>query len=124
MKNCYCGSDQLFSNCCEKFINKAATATTAEALMRSRYSAYCCANVDYLVQTTHATTRKRYSKDSLQEFATTNHWVKLEILATTATTVTFKAYYFDDKGLAQIHHEHSTFKQEQGSWYYVEGAYL
>ena len=41
----------------------------------------------------------------------------------TETTVTFKAYYLDYQLKAQIHHEHSTFTFENGTWFYVDGTY-
>ncbi len=123
MKLCYCGSGYLFGDCCEPFLKKVAVAPSAVVLMRSRYSAYCVANVDYLVQTTHSSTRKLYPKSSILEFATQNHWLQLEILSATHDTVTFKAYYLDASLAPQVHYEESTFVLEDGAWYYVEGNY-
>ena len=70
MKLCYCGSGHLFEDCCEPYIKRKSNPPTAEALMRSRYSAYCIANADYLVNTTHFSTRKLYPKSSIVDFAT------------------------------------------------------
>ena len=123
MKLCYCGSNYLFADCCEPFLKRKLPAPTAEVLMRSRYSAYCVANADYLVNTTHVSTRKLYPKSSIVTFATENHWLQLEILSATTTTVTFKAYYLDASLAPQVHYEKSDFVEENGVWYYVEGEY-
>ncbi|WP_316830170.1 YchJ family metal-binding protein [Pedobacter aquatilis] len=42
--NCPCGSGLLYGNCCEPYLLKLKDAPTAEALMRSRYSAFVVAN--------------------------------------------------------------------------------
>ena len=49
--------------------------------------------------------------------------LRLEILAVTETTVTFNAYFLDENLKAQMHYEHSTFKLENGKWFYVDGVY-
>lgn len=121
-KNCYCGSEHTFENCCQPYILGTQNAPTAEALMRSRYSAYCTHEVDYLVATTHSKTRKYHSKAEIRSWAESNHWVRLEITKVTPTTVTFNAYYLDSRLQPQVHQEHSTFVQEDGIWYYLEGA--
>ncbi|NET48064.1 MAG: hypothetical protein F6K09_04910 [Merismopedia sp. SIO2A8] len=38
--SCPCGSLRPYSSCCESFLLGTAIAPTAEALMRSRYTAY------------------------------------------------------------------------------------
>ena len=40
MNLCYCNSQKSFHDCCEPYIQCLKKAPTAEALMRSRYSAY------------------------------------------------------------------------------------
>ena len=123
MPNCYCGSSLLFEICCEPYIKNKRKPATAEALMRSRYSAFATGAADYLVSTTHLSKRKLHNKTSILEWSKSNQWLKLEILATTETSVTFNAYYLDSQLKAQIHHEHSTFVFEKETWYYVDGEY-
>ena len=91
--------------------------------MRSRYSAFATGAANYLVSTTHLSKRKLHNKASILEWSKSNQWIKLEILATTETSVTFNAYYLDSQLKAQIHHEHSTFVFEKETWYYVDGEY-
>ena len=120
---CYCGSLKEFSQCCEVYINGIKKAPTAEALMRSRYSAFATQNADYLVVTTHFSTRKHHKKEDILEWSQSNKWIKLSVVAATVYTVTFKAFYLDSELQPQIHHEHSTFKLEDGSWFYVDGEF-
>jgi len=123
MPNCYCGNTLLFENCCEPYIKNIKKAPTAEALMRSRYSAFATGAADYLIATTHSSTRKFHKKEAILDWSKSNKWIRLEILATTETTVTFKAYYLDYQLKAQIHTEHSTFIFENGKWFYIDGEY-
>lgn len=121
---CYCGSTKQFQDCCEPIIKGSEKATTAEALMRSRYSAYASHQADYLVATTHISQRKHYPKTEILNWATTNKWLKLEIVKTTENTVEFKAYFSDNALQNHIHHELSTFTFENGSWFYVDGQFF
>ena len=121
---CYCGSDKNFQNCCEPIIKGIQKAPTAESLMRSRYSAYATHQADYLLESTHISERKYYSRSEILLWATSNQWLKLEILKSTETIVEFKAYFLDSKLQKQIHHELSTFKLENGSWFYVDGKFF
>ena len=121
MKNCYCNSNKIYSECCEPYILDTQKAPTAESLMRSRYSAYCVQNIDYILATTHISTRKFHDKEETLAFASQNKWIKLEIVNATETMVEFKAFYIDSNLKSQIHHEKSTFQKEEGSWFYVDG---
>jgi SEC-C motif-containing protein len=123
-KECYCGSKKSFQKCCESFINGIEKAPTALALMQSRYSAYATLQANYLLDTTHISERNYYSRSEILLWATSNHWLQLEILKSTETTVEFKAYFLDNKLQKQIHHELSTFKLENGSWFYVDGQFF
>jgi SEC-C motif-containing protein len=122
-KVCYCGSSNSYKECCEKFINSSQNAPTAEALMRSRYSAYATQAVSYLIATTAVFQRKLLIKSDILEWSQSNKWNKLEIIEATENTVEFKAYYTDSNNLSYIHHEKSTFIIEDGKWYYVDGEF-
>ena len=123
MTTCYCGNHLSFEECCQPYLKGLKKAPTAEALMRSRYSAYAIGNVDYLVNTTHLSTRKLHKKKDILAWSQSNKWIKLEVLNSTETTVTFKAHFIDNHKLAHIHFEKSTFTFEEGSWFYVDGEY-
>jgi SEC-C motif-containing protein len=120
---CYCGSLMNYIQCCEGYIKGVKKAATAELLMRSRYSAYVKQEAEYLVATTHPSEREYHSKEDVLEWARSNDWQKLEVIKSTDNTVEFKAYFLNAFGKNQIHHELSTFKFENGSWFYVDGTF-
>lgn len=123
MSNCYCGNSIPFQDCCEPYIKGITNAPTAKKLMRSRYSAFATGAADYLVNTTHISKRRLHNKKDILAWSQANKWLKLEVLASTENTVTFKAYYLDENLKVQVHYEHSTFKFENNRWFYVDGEY-
>lgn len=123
MTICYCGNHLSFEECCKPYITGLKNAPTAEALMRSRYSAYATAAIDYLVKTTHSSTRKNHKKSEIESWSKCNKWLKLELLEVTESTVAFKAYFLDNRLKEQIHQEHSNFIFENDKWFYVDGVY-
>ncbi len=121
--NCPCGSGLLYQNCCKPYHLKQEKPPTAEALMRSRYSAFVVHDGDYLVETTHSSKRKGNSKDAYLKSAKNTKWLKLEIVGSTFDTVEFKAYYLNKKFQTEVLHEKSNFRLEAGKWYYVDGEF-
>ncbi|OXA88934.1 YchJ family protein [Flavobacterium hercynium] len=122
-KKCFCDTGLLFNDCCNLYLEGGQKAATALTLMRSRYSAYATHNADYLLETTYVSERKYYSKSEILKWATSNKWQKLEILSTSENTVEFKAYFLDANQQPQTHYEFSTFKFENGVWFYVDGKF-
>ncbi|MDQ4119894.1 MAG: YchJ family metal-binding protein [Acidobacteriota bacterium] len=129
--DCYCCSGRKFEDCCEPFIQGSARPETAEELMRSRYSAYATAAVEYLRRTMHSSSRKFYEPETVEEWARTNRWQKLEITSTNKGTradrmgtVELKAYYTDAENNRKVHHEESNFRKELGIWFFVDGKIL
>lgn len=119
---CPCGLGQAYAACCGRYIDRAAVAPTAEALMRSRYSAYVCGDAKYLLHTWHASTRPQ-AVDAERAVK----WLGLEILMTEAGgdgdaqgAVEFVARY-KVNGKAYRLHERSRFVKEDGQWFYVDG---
>jgi len=98
--------------------------------MRSRYTAYAVGRVEYLLRSTHPSTRKFYDPQALEQWARSSHWQKLEIISTTGgardkkCTVEFKAYYLDENNEPRIHHENSNFAKELGKWFFVDGKII
>lgn len=124
MNICYCGNHLSYEECCQPYINKEKNAPTAEALMRSRFSAYATHEADYLIETTHVSTRKKHKKSDIIFWSESNKWITLEILEVTETSVHFRAHYLDNHRQEQIHEEKSNFVLEIGNWYYVDGIYF
>ena len=122
---CYCGNLKSYVNCCEKIHKNITNAETAEQLMRSRYSAFVLANGDYLMKSHHSKTRPESEKKSIEAWAKSVNWIKLEIVAITkglksdtTGTVTFNAYFYEH-GEVDIIHEKSTFIKENNHWKYL-----
>lgn len=123
-ENCPCCSGLNYNECCKPYHNKEKNAPTAEALMRSRYSAFAIPNGEYLINTTLPAKRKFHNKEDLQEWGEMNKWVKLEIVSTpTSNKVEFKAYYIDEDGNKQIQQELSVFQKIGDKWFYVSGEF-
>ncbi len=121
---CPCGSQQSLPACCELIILKKKQAQTAEQLMRSRYTAYVIGAIDYLVDTTHISTRKNYKRKDIENWSKSTKWLGLEIVNTSDTTVEFKAKFEGENNTIETHHEKSTFVFEDGKWYYVDGVFI
>lgn len=119
---CPCGSSKKYAECCRRYIDGNETPATAEALMRSRYTAYTLLREDYLLATWHDSTRPE--KLGLAEEASSK-WLGLEIkrheqIDDTHAVVEFVARYKVD-GRAHRLHEASRFVREDGRWFYVDG---
>jgi SEC-C motif-containing protein len=118
---CPCGQPKDYAECCGPF-HAGAPAPTAEALMRSRYSAYVLALEAYLQATWHASTRPAQAGADEE-----TRWLGLQIKRHEATgadsaLVEFVARY-KCAGRAHRLHEISRFVREDGRWYYVDGEF-
>ena len=127
---CPCKSNKPYSHCCSPYHKGKIHAPTAEALMRSRYSAYVTDNAQYIYRSWDENTRpplKVLREDNSQTFT------KLEIINITAGgsedetgTVEFIASYIlkdgsdisNDSEIHQ-HHETSYFVKQKNRWVYV-----
>jgi SEC-C motif-containing protein len=97
-------------------------APTAEALMRSRYTAYTLQREDYLLATWYSSARP--SSLGLAEDLQTK-WIGLDVKRheqqdADHAIVEFVAR-FRVNGRAQRLHEVSRFVREEGRWFYVDG---
>jgi SEC-C motif domain protein len=121
---CPCGNDAGYAHCCGP-LHDGSVAATAEALMRSRYSAYVLKREDYLLATWHPSTRPASLKLAAQQPAPT--WLGLDVKRheenSDQATVEFIARLRYGGGKAQRMHEISRFVREQGRWYYVDGQF-
>ena len=124
MSDCPCGSGCSFETCCEPIIN-GAPAATAEALMRSRYTAYAKQAIDHLGRSLSADQRKDYVPEEAKRWAEKSEWLGLKILRTekgaptdSEGLVEFSARYRTD-GTEQEHVETALFIREAGQWVYA-----
>jgi len=124
---CPCGSGQSYADCCQPYIKGDKDAPTAEALMRSRYSAHVKAEIDYICRTVHESQRKNCNPKEIASWCRKSDWQSLEIIETQqggpddqTGTVEFAARYRQKEKLVN-HHEIAEFKKEDGRWTFVDG---
>jgi SEC-C motif-containing protein len=122
---CHCGAAQSYEQCCGVFVSGLAPAPTAEALMRSRYSAYVEGNEPYLLASWHPQTRpSRVRLDPQQR------WLGLRIKSTEeggSDDIRGKVEFvarFKINGKGHRLHEMSRFEKIQRCWYYLDGQHL
>ncbi|MGV2862076.1 YchJ family protein [Achromobacter sp. AGC39] len=119
---CPCGG-AVYDRCCGRWHEGplAMQAPTAEALMRSRYSAFVLDKLPYLLASWHPRTRPA----SLEPNPPDLKWLGLTIKQAREqgadhATVEFVARS-RQAGRAHRMHEVSRFVRENGQWYYVDG---
>lgn len=121
---CPCGSEKEYSKCCELYHEGRQLPPTAEALMRSRYSAFAKNKMDFLRQTTDPQTIDQIDEAANQEWADRAKFLQLEIINAeekgTKGSVEFKATYLVDDE-EYVHHEVSTFRKQAGQWFFKSG---
>ncbi len=119
---CPCSSEQNYESCCGRFLDGGQLAPNAEALMRSRYTAFCRGAFDYLRLTWHPES----CPDDLGAEEPSN-WVHLEVIEFDEdgdeAEVEFKASLIFDNKL-EILHERSFFEKFEGRWVYHSGEFL
>ena len=127
---CNCGSKLNFESCCEPFISGATAPETAEALMRSRYTAYARQEIDYIVQTLIASERPALDTAEIAKWSKESDWQGLEIVSTNEGglsdengQVEFIARYAL-AGKLHEHHEVASFEKSGGKWYFSDGKMI
>src|ERR1043165_9337696 len=81
---CPCTSSRSYGECCEPFLSGKAKPPTAEALMRSRYTAYAVGQVDYVAKTDDPGSREKFDKTSAEAWSSKSEWLGLDVIATEA----------------------------------------
>ncbi|HEX2852150.1 MAG TPA: YchJ family protein [Opitutaceae bacterium] len=123
---CPCGSGQTFGACCAPVIKRQRPAATAEALMRSRFTAHVLRDYAHLHRTFLATADKPYVAET-DTGGSDLGWTRLVIhsheLGQKPETafVEFSAYY-QDEGVEQVIQEKSEFLRRNGEWFYTRAV--
>jgi len=120
---CPCCSNLAYAGCCEPILNNHRRATTAEMLMRSRYTAFVRHHDAHILSSWHSTTRPK-------ELNFDEHpvvWLGLEIHNCrnglpddNVGTVDFTVSYVENGQLCRLQ-EVSQFIKENDLWYYLQG---
>jgi len=127
---CHCGKGESFETCCGPLIKGERKAKTAEELMRSRYSAFVEAEIDYIMNTHDPENVGQIDRAGTLEWARQSEWLGLEILETerggeddTVGRVDFVTKY-KLKGSTLDHRESATFRKIKSTWYFVDGEQI
>lgn len=124
---CPCTSGKTFGECCGPYLAGEKPAPTAEALMRSRYSAYATGNIDYLSETLIEGTRDDFDREAAIEWSSAATWTGLDIKSTEAGKESDSDGYvefvarFTQNGEDRLHHETGHFVKRSERWYYADG---
>lgn len=122
--NCPCCSLIPYLHCCNP-LHAGEKASTALALMRSRYAAYKLGLIEYIQQTT-APMSPHFESDrvrwtaALQQFCQATTFIKLEIISSGFNWVHFCAYLEQEKKPICLN-EKSHFEQVDSRWMYLDG---
>ncbi|MCH7342084.1 SEC-C domain-containing protein [Pelomonas sp. CA6] len=126
--DCPCGSGLPYEHCCGALharhaLDGSLCAIDAQALMRSRYSAYVRGLHAYLRATWHPSTRP----DSLEPDDAGLRWLGLQVKAHRRQDDSHATVHFVARsklgGRAHRLEEISRFVRENGVWYYVDGDF-
>lgn len=125
MSNCACGTQLPYIKCCGIYHSNQQLAPTPELLMRSRYTAYTMANIDYIIKTMRGKPLVDFHPDESRRWASNVTWLGLEILDTQQESVDkgfveFIARFMEGNKIKSIH-EISEFHREHHQWFYVDG---
>lgn len=125
-KLCPCGSKIEYVNCCKTFLDGDVVPQTPEQLMRSRYTAYTVANINYIQKTMCKAALVDFNPEDAREWAQSVKWLKLEVLRSSMVDdvngiVEFIAYYRYQNKKHQLH-EISRFEWINQRWYYTGQA--
>lgn len=124
--DCPCsGGSKRYADCCGRYLDDCEVIPSAEALMRSRYTAYTLGRENYLLATWCHSTRPT-SLGLTNE--PRNKWLGLEVrrheqLDSNHAEVEFVARY-KVGGRAHRLHEISRFVRVGGQWFYVDGEII
>ena len=131
MSLCPCASGKDLDACCGPII-AGAPAATAEALMRSRYTAYVRGDVDHILASYTPRAASDVDRASTEKWSRESTWLGLTIVATDRGgpdddegSVEFVARWREagPSGTEQRHHERARFVRspKDHRWLYAEG---
>ena len=124
MSECICGSGLGKDTCCARWI-AGTPAPTAEALMRSRYTAYTQGALAYIESTCAPEALAEFDRLDAERFIEKTKWDGLEILRVVdggpddETGVVEFRFRCTHDGVPFDQHEISSFVKKDGVWFYV-----
>ncbi len=126
MFKCPCCSKLDYDACCGVYLSEKQIPQTPVALMRSRYTAYTSANIDYIKRTMQGKALEKFNEQEAKTWANRVKWIKLNIINIHNTLhgegyVEFIAKFIEN-GQHRAIHEISEFRLIDGRWFYIDGV--
>lgn len=124
MKTCPCGSKSFFDDCCGPIIS-GTPASTAEALVRSRYTAFVVGSLDHVERTHAPEIRSDFNRAEAERLVTDCEWHGLHIhnvheTGDTAEIAFVIRFRHNQKLIAKG--SLSKFRRDDGHWYYLSNS--
>ena len=120
---CPCGSGSAYFSCCLPVLNDHSLATTAEMLMRSRYTAFVRQHTQHIQSSWHMKTRPKtvnFEDHPVVWLGLQIHSCQDGLAGDNNGTVDFTCSYLENGQLCKLQ-EVSQFLKENGLWYYLSG---
>jgi SEC-C motif-containing protein len=123
---CPCDSGKNFELCCQLLLSGHDRPATAEALMRSRFTAHVVNDYAYLHRTHRPTANVPYLEET-GDADDSVKWTKLVVhshepgASPDNAFVEFSAFFTDEAG-DHVIHEKSEFHRDNGQWLYTRVA--
>lgn len=118
-----------YEDCCGPYLQSHKKPSTAESLMRARYSAYAKAQMDFLEKTHLDGRGDRFDAGEALRWAKESEWKGLQVREVKngqeqdkSGIVTFTAFYKDKKSDKDLEHkEKAHFEKINGDWKFIDG---
>jgi SEC-C motif-containing protein len=123
---CPCGSEVSLNDCCLPLIQGKRKASTAEQLLRARYTAFTQGEIDFILNTHHSRTRNEVKREEIEDWSKNSEWLGLKIVQMESGKaddqqgmIIFAAQY-KTNGKTEDHWEKSMFEREEGEWKFLD----
>ncbi|MCK9534665.1 MAG: YchJ family protein [Pseudomonas sp.] len=121
---CPCNPNRALHDCCGRY-HLGALASSAQALMRARYSAYATQHIEFIKSTSLPAQQAHLDMAAIAQWSQNSQWLGLEVIAETLAqdqrhaTVEFIAHWQDEHGRQQ-HQETSLFIKPAERWFFYD----
>lgn len=123
---CPCHSGREFDECCGPIIAGEIIAPSPEALMRSRFTAFCRDEMDHLRDSMVEEHRAEFHAEDVRRWNKETTWLDLEILESSTDGDTGMVRFrvgFRHKGGTQNVTERGRFVRRDERWFYLDGEH-
>jgi len=117
-----------YEECCGRFLETQKKPSTAEELMRARYTAYVKEKIPFVAKTQIAVSGDEFDQDEALKWARSSDWLGLKIIQTQkgkegdkTGIVEFQAFYKDKATQKELAHHETSLFDYQDQWLFKEG---